>query len=408
MYKTPKTLRCWWSSSIWSRTDTRLLYRAWNERAAESSWQASSPRVHNCCRMEEQVADSPEDSEKRLNETEEETLLQGGNNDYPVEALGLLEGMFATNVISVLCQPGMEQVYVGTGDGHLHLVNFDSAVQWTTASAGSGGILSLACQGDREALILAGFMDGTVAVHNAQSGQLLTHIRPHRKYCVRVRWLSAERFATAAWDNTFAVHEMIGQLQQPGEGDMQCRTLWSPSYTAPVQDFELISNGQTAVVAIRSSNYLRLLSMRQLQEEGRVNMNALGDDHVSFTASHLAASPDGAYLLVSTDGPRIIMFRIQGWQQVRNFYGLPTEQFHQPCALWHASGFYIVAAAAAGHVYIFHVGTTKVVASFKAHAKNVRALSYDAEQNVLVSGSFDKTCKIFMHNVRHNSSHACR
>lgn len=43
-----------------------------------------------------------------------------------------------------------------------------------------------------------------------------------------------------------------------------------------------------------------------------MNMNALGDDHVSFTASHLAASPDGAYLLVSTDGPRIIMFRIQG------------------------------------------------------------------------------------------------
>ena len=49
-----------------------------------------------------------------------------------------------------------------------------------------------------------------------------------------------------------------------------------------------------------------------------------------------------------------------GWLQVRNFYGLPTEQFHQPCALWHASGFYVMAAAAAGHVYVFHVGTAKV------------------------------------------------
>lgn len=49
-----------------------------------------------------------------------------------------------------------------------------------------------------------------------------------------------------------------------------------------------------------------------------------------------------------------------GWQQVRNFYGLPTEQFHQPCALWHASGFYIMATAAAGHIYVFHVGTAKV------------------------------------------------
>ena len=52
-----------------------------------------------------------------------------------------------------------------------------------------------------------------------------------------------------------------------------------------------------------------------------------------------------------------------GWLQVRNFYGLPTEQFHQPCALWHASGFYVMAAAAAGHVYVFHVGTAKVCSS---------------------------------------------
>ena len=52
--------------------------------------------------------------------------------------------------------------------------------------------------------------------------------------------------------------------------------------------------------------------------------------------------------------------KFAGWHQIRNFYGLPTEQFHQPCALWHSSGFYIMAAAAAGHIYVFHVGTCKV------------------------------------------------
>ena len=114
-------------------------------------------------------------------------------------------------------------------------------------------------------------------------------------------------------------------------------------------------------------------------------MNAMGDDHVSFSASHLAASPCKKYLLVSTEGSRIIMFRVQGtvahahstfhssgqlrcknlccvdWTQARNFYGLNVEEkFHQPCAAWHCSGFYIFAAAAAGTVTVFHVGTTKV------------------------------------------------
>ncbi len=49
-----------------------------------------------------------------------------------------------------------------------------------------------------------------------------------------------------------------------------------------------------------------------LQEHSKVNMNAMGDDHVSFSASHLAMSPCQRYLLVSTDGSRIIMFRVKG------------------------------------------------------------------------------------------------
>ena len=49
------------------------------------------------------------------------------------------------------------------------------------------------------------------------------------------------------------------------------------------------------------------------------------------------------------------------WTQIRNFYGLQVEEkFHQPCAAWHSSGFYVFAAAAAGMVAVFHVGTSKV------------------------------------------------
>ena len=41
-------------------------------------------------------------------------------------------------------------------------------------------------------------------------------------------------------------------------------------------------------------------------------MNALGDDHVSFSARQLAVLPDRGLLLVSTDSPRILLMRLKG------------------------------------------------------------------------------------------------
>lgn len=132
---------------------------------------------------------------------------------------------------------------------------------------------------------------------------------------------------------------------------------------------------------------------------------------------------------------------------MRNICGLTVEPFHQPTALWHASGFYLMAAAAAGQVFVFHVGSCKVrlhalpaqatfrmcragrqlscswhalvlpvswcwwrpglwattlclvqvVARLKAQAqKNVRAMDYDKSRNLLVTAGFDRTVNMFM------------
>lgn len=82
-------------------------------------------------------------------------------------------------------------------------------------------------------------------------------------------------------------------------------------------------------------------------------------------------------------------------EQKRYYYGLAVEQFLTPAAVWHASGAYILVAAAAGHVYVFAVANAKVVTTFKAHDKNVRALSYDSQRNLLYTGSFDRTVRVW-------------
>ena len=43
-------------------------------------------------------------------------------------------------------------------------------------------------------------------------------------------------------------------------------------------------------------------------------MNAIGDDFISFTAMDVSFSPNGKYLLVSTDKNRIIMMTMDGSQ----------------------------------------------------------------------------------------------
>lgn len=81
---------------------------------------------------------------------------------------------------------------------------------------------------------------------------------------------------------------------------------------------------------------------------------------------------------------------------MRNFYGLPTEQFHQFCAAWHAGGHYVLAAAARGGVYVYEVGSARVVATLAAHpSKNVRGLAYDGVNNLLLTCSFDRSVKMF-------------
>ena len=79
-----------------------------------------------------------------------------------------------------------------------------------------------------------------------------------------------------------------------------------------------------------------------------INVTAIVDVCVFFQYVWLFCR----YLLVSTDGPRILMLRTSDWSHVRSFYGQPTEQFHNPCAAWHRDGHYVYAATAGAQVCV--------------------------------------------------------
>lgn len=67
--------------------------------------------------------------------------------------------------------------------------------------------------------LLAGSMDGTVAVLDAEDGTVLAKSKPHAKYCVRVAWApSSAHVLSASWDSTVVV-----QRWHPGETHLGSR-----------------------------------------------------------------------------------------------------------------------------------------------------------------------------------------
>ncbi len=84
--------------------------------------------------------------------------------------------------------------------------------------------------------------------------------------------------------------------------------------------------------------------------------------------------------------PQLHLLCSADFTQARNFFGLQIEdKFHQPCAVWHRSGHYIIAAAA-GQAFVFHVGTTKVW-QLKNCTVTCLALSWARSRLAVAAGS---------------------
>lgn len=100
--------------------------------------------------------------------------------------------------------------------------------------------------------------------------------------------------------------------EEVGAGAVAVRQTGAESYATAVQDVELLADGETAVVALRDTCRLRLLGITAARETGQINLNPMGDEHVGFVVMQLALSPDSRMLAVSTDGPRILVLRVDG------------------------------------------------------------------------------------------------
>lgn len=114
-------------------------------------------------------------------------------------------------------------------------------------------------------LLLAGAMDGSVTVLQADTGTVLWRHKAHAKYCVRVRWAADScHFVSCSWDRTMCVFSHTSGTSGP-----EFKLLKSETYISQVQDVEFIPGAEQShhllAVALKSTNYLRLYDMLQLK-----------------------------------------------------------------------------------------------------------------------------------------------
>mmetsp|Transcript_26525 Transcript_26525/g.37013 ORF Transcript_26525/g.37013 Transcript_26525/m.37013 type:complete len:481 (-) Transcript_26525:224-1666(-) len=250
---------------------------------------------------------------------------------------------------------------------------------------------------------------------------IISNFSKHGKYVNRVRWNSTGNLlATCSYDQEVRLysvdekkhHQQQRQQQQnkssTGEGGGKgkekentegscCCLLERFTFRRGVECVEWGrgANAHILYVSLQSDNYIHTIDSKTMKKGQRFNMNSFGDDHVSFSALDLNSSVDGKYLLVATDKDRAIMFASGTEKQVRNFYGAESGQYFNPRAVFNTNQSIAYGSSYDNTIVAWDVASQRVISKLSGHKKMIRSLHVHPRSNILASGSYDKTVRIW-------------
>ena len=239
-------------------------------------------------------------------------------------------------------------------------------------------------------------MDGSCHLIESESLQILQSFKNHSKYVV------ASVFSPDGHWMITGSHDKMVQIYTRDEQDEvgNYKLYESLYFKGAIESLCLIncesSNGiQTLVVAVRNDHQLYTVlikdqSTAQIQSH---NMNANGDDWVSFTALNISSSPCGTYLLLITDTPsgRILVYETKTWKKIQDIWGnLKIDRFSNPRGLWITNHHYIIADDEGCLTYM-DISCHERIGHVSLHNGPIRSLS--RLNNTIFTGSFDKMVK---------------
>jgi len=330
-------------------------------------------------------------------------LLIPGNGIFPNKLLQSIPNCHGgTNVLSARFHCLLGFLVTAAVDKNINIFSGDGSGNFNANSPTiirfSAPVLKVEFSPDGSKL-LACCMDGSHSlIHKENSGTLFSiaqSFSDHSKYVVDCKWSAdGSIFATASHDKSVGIY----RIKSDGVAELVNKVFFvnsveaiefTASYTAGDLESEL-------VVSLRDNVSLVYINCTS-QHQRKVSINdADWDSHVSFTIMHMQISPDGKFLLASTDKSRIIVYGVGSNRQLRNFYGHVADEYSNPRAAWHPSGKYVFGNSQLNHeICVWCVASQNMIMKLSGHTKLVRDVFHHPEKNLLLSASYDGSIKIW-------------
>lgn len=221
--------------------------------------------------------------------------------------------------------------------------------------------------------------------------------KDHQKYVVRGLFspVDGKYIATASYDRTVCIYMDNDDSSSNGLPTYQLAKQLGP-FIGNVETI-CFANRDTLVIGVRDDNHLHYIHLPDMTQQ-RINMNATGDDWVSFSPICLSVSSDGGQLLCTTDheSGRTILFATGESRQIQNYYIHATDnKFATRRHVWHPSGLYFYASGGDDNcISVVETKTGRVVENLKGHEAMIRSLVLDPAIG-LISAGYDHTVKIW-------------
>jgi len=220
------------------------------------------------------------------------------------------------------------------------------------------------------------------------SFELLKKWKIHNKYVVKVKWsYDGKLFVSASRDGTFTLFKFDLDT-------FDSEQLLHVTIGSCIESFDFTKDNKHIVTTSRDDNYLHYINIETSQEQ-LCNMNAFGDDYISFNVLDINCSPDGSSVLVSTDKSRAILFQTCSPFQKRNFYGFLSDEWSLPRAVFSNNNQYIYTTSQDNKVYVYAVANEKIVYQIAGHTGVVRDIAMHPTKDILSTCSYDKTVKLW-------------
>lgn len=344
----------------------------------------------------------------------EELLIVVATTDRRLRLLGGPEGQVLTD-FSALASPPLGVDVASVSQAALASIGFQEIL--VTTMGGEVHILHLkrpVALGDRLVALIGD--PGTWSIEQGQT------FKDHQKH------VSAARFAPTSSEADVSKHFVSVSRDHKVH-------IYTRGHSVEAQSFVLTGtihclaeatscawvSDSTFVFAVRDDNNLHYWDVDKSdpaskpKERQKTNLNALGDSVVSFTVLALAVSPDGSLVAACTDKSRVILLKACTDRQLRNFYGATINEFDVPglCFSLDSCFLYVTSTlpvplrksddmdssvrpiVACGQLAIFEVRSSSLVLQLPCHEKAVRCLDRHPRSEIVVTGSFDKTVKLW-------------